>query len=70
MDPRNIRAIQDTVQAGIHRPGSEWRRQDEARRLGKPYIPADMAEPGKQERWLNALARCAVGTAAANKGVG
>ena len=68
MDSRNIRAIQDTVQASIHRPGSEWQRQDEARRLGKPYIPADMAEPGKRERWLNALARRVVGTAAANKG--
>ena len=69
MDPRNIRAIQATVQAGVHRPGSEWRRQNEARRLGKPYIPADMAEPGKRERWLNALALGSTGTAATNKGV-
>ena len=69
MDPRNIRASQDTVQAGVHRPGSEWQRQDEARRLGKPYIPADMAEPGKRERWLNALALGPTGTAANNKGV-
>ena len=65
-DPTN-RANAHLHLAEAHLP-SEWQRQDEARRLGKPYIPADMAEPGKQERWLNALAR--VGTAASNKGVG
>ena len=53
--------------AEAHLP-SEWQKQDEARRMGKPYIPADMAEPGKRERWLNALALQSTGAAAANKG--
>ena len=70
MDPRDIDAIQRTVQAGIHRPGSEWRRQDEARRLGRPYIPADRDTPEKLRDWKHAVHLCAAMAAARNKGVG
>ena len=70
MDPRDIEALHRTLAAGIHRPGSEWRRQDEARRLGRAYIPADRNTPEKVRAWKHAVHLCAEMAAIRNKGVG
>ena len=70
MDQRDIEALHRTLEAGIHRPGSEWQRQDDDRRLGKPYVPADRNTSEKLRAWKHAVHLCAEMAAARNKEVG
>ena len=70
MNHKDIEALHRTIEAGVKRPGSEWQRQDEARRLGRPYIPADRDTPEKLRDWKHAARLCEEMAAARNKGVG
>lgn len=71
MDPRNIHAIQDTVQAGIHIPSPRLDQVLERRRAGLPdQVPASIKDPADRHRFASAQQRCNAYAAAANKGVG
>ena len=70
MDPRNIRAIQDTVQAGIHIPTPLLDRVLERRRAGLPdQVPASIKDPADRRRFAAAQQRCTKRRVGANKGV-
>ena len=70
MDPRSIHAIQDTVQAGVHRPGRRLDQVLERRRAGLPdLVPDDIKDPVLYERFAAYQQRHNACAAAANKGV-
>ena len=70
MDPRNIRAIQDTVQVGLHIPSPRLDRVLERRRAGLPdEVPASITDPAERQRFAAAQQLCTKRRVGANKGV-